>query len=109
MTLSRRVPLLLAALYLVLLSAPSTFAQGTTGSLTGTVTSGGAPLPGVSVMIASSSLQGSRTAVTGESGGDRPEPSSLLSLHYGGVLTRNLLVEGQYSRMNNSFSQGGNS
>ncbi|MEO8033112.1 MAG: TonB-dependent receptor [Acidobacteriota bacterium] len=69
MTLSRRVSLLLAVLYLAVLSTPSTFAQGTTGSLTGTVTSAGAPLPGVSVMITSASLQGSRTAVTGESGG----------------------------------------
>jgi Carboxypeptidase regulatory-like domain/TonB dependent receptor/TonB-dependent Receptor Plug Domain len=47
----------------------SAFAQGTTGSLTGTVTSGGSALPGVTVTVTSPSLQGSRTAVTNDTGG----------------------------------------
>ena len=45
------------------------FAQGTTGTLVGTVTSDGAAFPGVLVTISSPSLQGTRTAVTGEGGG----------------------------------------
>src|SRR5688572_32356498 len=45
------------------------FAQGTTGTLVGTVTSGGTPIPGVLVTISSPSLQGTRTAVTGVGGG----------------------------------------
>ena len=43
-------------------------AQGTTASLTGTVTSGGQPLPGATVTISSPSLQGTRTTVSGGSG-----------------------------------------
>ena len=53
---------------LVLVTLPM-FGQGTTGSLTGTVTSGGNPLPGVSITISSPDLQGTRTAASGESGG----------------------------------------
>ena len=37
---------------------------------------------------------------------NRKDPNSLLSLHYGGVLTNNLLVEAQFSHMNFSFTQG---
>jgi hypothetical protein len=45
-------------------------AQGTlTSSLRGTVTSDGAPLPGVSVTVASPNLQGTRSTVTGDGGG----------------------------------------
>jgi hypothetical protein len=54
---------------LVLVALSSAFAQGTTGSLTGTVTTGGSALPGVTVTVSSPSLQGNRTAVTNESGG----------------------------------------
>lgn len=43
--------------------------QGTTGTITGTVTSEGAPLPGVTVTISSPALQGTRTVVTGDTGG----------------------------------------
>ena len=55
----------------VLLLASSAFAQGigTTSSVSGTVTSDGKPLPGVSVTVSSPALQGTRTAVTGEGGG----------------------------------------
>src|ERR1041384_383751 len=55
----------------VLLLASPAFAQGvgTTSALSGTVTSDGKPLPGVTVNISSPALQGTRTAVTGEGGG----------------------------------------
>ena len=54
----------------LLLLIPSTiFAQATTGMILGTVTTEGKPLPGVTVSVASPSLQGTRTAVTGEAGG----------------------------------------
>jgi hypothetical protein len=57
----------LLSLFLVLFST-ALFAQGTTGSLSGTVTTDGAPLPGVSVTITSPSLQGTRTAITNDNG-----------------------------------------
>lgn len=54
---------------LLLVVATAGFSQGTTsGQLTGTATTDGAPLPGVTVVVTSPSLQGTRTAVTGESG-----------------------------------------
>jgi outer membrane receptor protein involved in Fe transport len=56
---------------LVLLTAVAgvvALAQGTTASLTGTVTSGGQPLPGATVTISSPALQGTRVAVSGGSG-----------------------------------------
>ena len=55
---------------LLLLTAVAGFvlAQGTTASLTGTVTSDGNPLPGATVTITSPSLQGTRVTVSGESG-----------------------------------------
>jgi hypothetical protein len=57
-------------LAIVSLLSASAFGQGaTTTSLRGTVTSEGAPLPGVSVTISSPSLQGTRTTVTGDGGG----------------------------------------
>ena len=40
-------------------------AQGTTATIVGTVTSGGQPLPGVTVTVSSPALQGTRNAVTG--------------------------------------------
>jgi outer membrane receptor for ferrienterochelin and colicin len=52
---------------LLLLIAVSAFGQ-TTAQLTGTVTADGAAVPGVTVTIASPSLQGTRTAVTGDAG-----------------------------------------
>jgi len=58
-------------LFCTLLLAIPLFGQGTTGSLGGTVTTDGKPLPGVTVTIASPVLQGTRTATTGEGGGYR--------------------------------------
>ena len=43
-------------------------AQGTSGGLTGSVTTEGRPLPGVTVTVSSPSLQGTRTTVTGDGG-----------------------------------------
>jgi hypothetical protein len=57
-----------ALLALLTLAGVSAFAQ-TTASLTGTVVSGGSPLPGVLVTVSSPALQGTRTTVTGETGG----------------------------------------
>src|ERR1051325_2775938 len=57
---------LLPAIALFLL-ATAALAQ-TTANLTGTVTSGGKPLPGVSVTVSSPRLQGTRTAVSGPNG-----------------------------------------
>jgi hypothetical protein len=54
--------------FLLLLVAAGAFAQGTTGALTGKVTQAGANLPGVTVTIASPTLQGTRTTVTNENG-----------------------------------------
>lgn len=58
-----------AVVALLLLVSFHAFAQSTTGTLVGTVTSEGSPLPGVTVTIASPALQGTRSAVTGEGGG----------------------------------------
>jgi len=52
---------------LLLLAAFPLFAQ-TTASLTGTVTSAGQPLAGVTVTVTSPALQGARSAVTGDAG-----------------------------------------
>ena len=54
---------------LLLLAVSAAFGQGTTGNLVGTVTTEGNGLPGVTVTISSPALQGTRTAVTSESGG----------------------------------------
>lgn len=54
--------------FLLLLVAAGAFAQGTTGALTGTVTQAGSALPGVTVTIASPTLQGTRTTVTNTEG-----------------------------------------
>ena len=54
---------------LFLFAASSALAQqGTTGELTGRVTSSGQALPGVTVTLTSNSLQGNRVAVSGENG-----------------------------------------
>ncbi|HEX8252522.1 MAG TPA: TonB-dependent receptor [Thermoanaerobaculia bacterium] len=66
MSMLRRVA---AVSLLVLAVFSSAFAQGTTGSLSGTVTSSGSPLPGVTVTVSSPSLQGTRSTVTNEAGG----------------------------------------
>jgi outer membrane receptor protein involved in Fe transport len=55
-------------LSVLLLASISVFAQGTTGSLTGTVLNQGSPLPGVTVTISSPAMQGSRTSITNEAG-----------------------------------------
>ena len=54
------------ALVLIVAAVPA-FGQ-TTSSVSGVVTSGGNPLPGVTVTVSSPVLQGTRTAVTGDSG-----------------------------------------
>jgi outer membrane receptor protein involved in Fe transport len=59
----------LAVVALLLIANTVLFAQGTTSTLTGTVTTEGSPIPGVTVTISSPNLQGVRTAVTNESGG----------------------------------------
>jgi hypothetical protein len=61
----RRIFSLSAILLLVTLTA---FGQATTSALTGTVTTEGKPLPGVTVTISSPSLLGTRSTVTGPSG-----------------------------------------
>ena len=55
--------------FAVLLLPTVLMAQATTGILMGTVTTEGRPLPGVTVTVASPSLQGTRTNTTGEAGG----------------------------------------
>jgi outer membrane receptor protein involved in Fe transport len=61
----------LVVLSLVLVVGASAFAQGTgtRSSLSGLVTTGGKPLPGVTVTVSSPALQGTRSTVTGEGGG----------------------------------------
>jgi outer membrane receptor protein involved in Fe transport len=56
---------------LLLLVAGFALAQvaGTTSSISGSVTTGGKPLPGATVSVSSASLQGVRTNVTGDGGG----------------------------------------
>jgi hypothetical protein len=61
MKFRQRFFLVVAVLLLVGISA---FAQTTTGSLTGTVTTGGAPLPGATITVSSPALQGTRSAVS---------------------------------------------
>jgi outer membrane receptor protein involved in Fe transport len=54
---------------MLLLASVSVFAQGTTsGALTGTVTSDGAPLPGATVTVTSPQLIGSRTVTSDANG-----------------------------------------
>ncbi|MCM2317597.1 MAG: carboxypeptidase-like regulatory domain-containing protein, partial [Thermoanaerobaculia bacterium] len=65
MKVTQRFVFLVAVLLLV---AGSAFGQGTTGSLNGTVTHEGAPLPGVTVTISSPGLQGTRVGVSNVNG-----------------------------------------
>lgn len=59
----------LAVLAMMLLASVSVLAQSSvTGTLTGTVTSDGAPLPGATITATSPQLQGSRTAVSDANG-----------------------------------------
>src|SRR5438045_8725406 len=60
-------PSRLAAVAMSLAFASAMYGQ-TSASLTGTVTAGGQPLAGVTVTISSPALQGTRIAITGESG-----------------------------------------
>lgn len=64
----KRFTTLLTTFALVLLFATAALAQSTTGTLTGNVTTDGAPVPGATVTISSPALQGSRVAVTGDNG-----------------------------------------
>lgn len=66
MRLSSRISLLLLCVWAV-----NVFPQVTTGTLSGTVTSQGNAVAGVTVTVSSPDLQGTRTAVTGEAGGYR--------------------------------------
>jgi outer membrane receptor protein involved in Fe transport len=58
----------LGLLAFLTLAAHVSLGQGTTATIAGTVTSEGQPLPGVSVTVSSSALQGTRSATTGSSG-----------------------------------------
>ena len=58
-----------AALFALVLLVGTPMGAQTTASLTGTVTTDGAGLPGVTVTISSPALQGTRTTVTGDTGG----------------------------------------
>lgn len=60
---------LIAVAALLILACLSALGQGTTATLSGTVTNDGSPLPGVTVTISSPNLQGTRTTVTNEAGG----------------------------------------
>src|SRR5437879_3338253 len=53
---------------LMILVAATSFAQATSATLTGTITTGGSPLPGATITVSSPSLLGVRTAVTGNNG-----------------------------------------
>ncbi|MGA7614593.1 MAG: carboxypeptidase regulatory-like domain-containing protein [Thermoanaerobaculia bacterium] len=64
-----KAPRSLVLIAVLLLAASSLFAQGTTSTLTGTVTNEGQPLPGVTVTISSPALQGTRSSVTNVNGG----------------------------------------
>jgi hypothetical protein len=66
--MTRRFPLLLLLLAALVVPFPA-FAQLTTGTLVGDVTTGGSPLPGVTITVSSPSLQGTRSTVSGEGGG----------------------------------------
>ena len=65
MKVTQRFVFMVAVLLLV---AGSAFGQGTTGSLNGTVTHEGAPLPGVTITISSPNLQGTRVGVSNVNG-----------------------------------------
>jgi hypothetical protein len=87
----------LLGLTLALLMAVPAIAQ-TTGTITGTVTTEGTPLPGVTVGITSAALQGTRTAVTDSNGnynfGALPPGEYLVSFDLEGMqrVTRRVIV-----------------
>jgi outer membrane receptor protein involved in Fe transport len=62
-----RSPIVLLSGFLLILT-PALLAQGMHSQLTGTVTSEGSPLPGVTVTVSSPALLGTRTTVSGASG-----------------------------------------
>ena len=64
-----KIVLRFALLFLLLLIPWTLYAQATTGNIIGTVTSQGKPLSGVTVTVASPSLQGTRTTISGDAGG----------------------------------------
>ena len=64
-----KIVLRFALLFLLLLIPCTLYAQATTGNIIGTVTSQGKPLSGVTVTVASPSLQGTRTTISGDAGG----------------------------------------
>ncbi len=66
--MKRFVPLLAIVAITVFAVAPA-FGQGTTGTVTGTVSIDGKPVPGATITASSPSLQGTRTTVSGDSGG----------------------------------------
>src|SRR4029077_6967735 len=67
--MSMRVRALILSLAVALLWALPAFTQGNpTGKLSGRVTSGSEPLPGVTVTVTSPALQGTRSAVTSANG-----------------------------------------
>ena len=87
-------------LFLILLGTTAAFGQvGTSSSLNGTVTTDGAPLPGVTVTVSSPALQGTRTTVTGEGGGyafpSLPSGSYTVSFELSGMqkVTRNTTLQ----------------
>jgi len=59
---------ILVVLAFLLLAATTAFGQATTAQMTGTVTTDGKGLPGVTVTVTSPALQGTRTTVTGANG-----------------------------------------
>ncbi|HWW61470.1 MAG TPA: TonB-dependent receptor, partial [Thermoanaerobaculia bacterium] len=63
----RRLSLLCFSI--ALLAAAAAFAQGTNGTLIGTVTTNGQGLPGVTVTATSDALLGTRSTITGDAGG----------------------------------------
>lgn len=63
-----RLCMRLFALFSIVLLPTAVFAQGTSATLTGSVSSGGTPLPGVTITASSRSLIGTRTVVSGQNG-----------------------------------------
>src|SRR6266851_1673363 len=63
-----RKTILFLAAFGLFLAADWAWAQGTTSSLTGAVTSAGKPLPGATVTVASPALQGTRKTNSGSNG-----------------------------------------
>ena len=59
---------LIVSSLVILIAGLPTFAQVTTATIVGTVTTDNAGLPGATVTISSPSLQGTRTTVTGDGG-----------------------------------------